>query len=90
MPTTPSRHTSRVFGGNLRRRVPPAAWSATLLLAASIAAAASDGDGGEPVEDPALAETIVVTAARAEQELGQVTASVSVVTGDELRASAAA
>ena len=89
MPTTPSCHATKALDGNLRRRIPPAAWSATLFLAASIAVAASDGDVAEPVEDPALAETIVVTAARAEQELGQVTASVSVVTGDELRASAA-
>ena len=89
MPTTPSHHPSGMFDGNLRRRIPPVAWSATVFLAASMAVAASDGDAAEPVEDPALAETIVVTAARAEQELGQVTASVSVVTGDELRASAA-
>ncbi len=89
MPTTPSDPTSRAFDALLRRGGALVAWSAALLLAASMAAAASNGDAAEPVEDPALAETIVVTAARAEQELGQVTSSVSVVTGDELRASAA-
>lgn len=62
-----------------------------LALTASAAFAGSgsdDADSSEPVEDPALAETIVVTASRAEQELGQVTSSVSVLSGDELRASA--
>lgn len=62
-----------------------------LALTASAALAGSgadDADGSEPVEEPALAETIVVTASRAEQELGQVTSSVSVLSGDELRASA--
>lgn len=89
MPTTPSEPTSRTCDGLLGGRTSLVAWSAALLLAASMAAAASNGDAPEPVEDPSLAETIVVTAARAEQELGQVTSSVSVVTGDELRASAA-
>ncbi len=89
MPTTPSDPTSKAFDAFLRRGSALVAWSAALLLAASMVAAASDGDAPEPVEDPALAETIVVTAARAEQELGQVTSSVSVVTGDEVRASAA-
>lgn len=46
-------------------------------------------DGDDRAEEPVLAETIVVTAARAEQELGQVTSSVSVLSGDELRASPA-
>lgn len=50
---------------------------------------ADDGDKAAPIETPVLAETIVVTAARSEQELGQVTSSVSVLTGDELRASPA-
>ncbi len=89
MPTTPSDPTSKAFDAFLRRGSALVAWSAALLLAASMVAAASDGDAPEPVEDPVLAETIVVTAARAEQELGQVTSSVSVVTGDEVRASAA-
>ena len=92
MPTLPSASTTRTPDGPVRGRhflFPASAFALALLASAALAATdAGDGDNAEPVEDPALAETIVVTASRAEQELGQVTSSVSVLTGDELRASA--
>ena len=90
MPTLPAASTTRTLDGRLRVHLVRLASTFVLALAASAALAATDAsneDGAEPVEDPALAETIVVTASRAEQELGQVTANVSVLTGDELRAS---
>ncbi len=92
MPTLPAVSPTRT---PVRGRPPfglllAAAVAGGVLGSASFAAVdASGDDGAERVEDPVLAETIVVTAARAEQELGQVTSSVSVVTGDELRASPA-
>lgn len=95
MPTLPAASTTRLPAGRLRRRflLLASAFALALLASAALAApAAADApndDGAAPVEDPALAETIVVTAARAEQELGRVTSSVSVLTGDELRASPA-
>ncbi|MYB19161.1 MAG: TonB-dependent receptor [Holophagales bacterium] len=66
------------------------AFALAVTASAAVAAGseADDADGTEPAEDAALAETIVVTASRAEQELGQVTSSVSVLSGEELRASA--
>ena len=92
MPNTPSDPAMRTPDGRLRRRLVRVTLAAAVALTAAAALAATDAvddEGDEPVEDPALAETIVVTASRAEQELGQVTSSVSVLTGDELRASAA-
>ncbi len=92
MPTLPAASTTRTPAGHFRDRFLLLAAAFTLALLASAAPAAADAssdDDADPVEDPALAETIVVTAARAEQELGQVTSNVSVVTGDELRASPA-
>ncbi len=92
MPNTPSDPATRTPDGRHRRRLVLVTLAAAVALAGSAALAATDAaddEGAEPVEDPALAETIVVTASRAEQELGQVTSSVSVLTGDELRASSA-
>ena len=89
MTTLPIASTNRTPGLLLRGRfLRASALALALLASAAVAAAVSEDDGAEPVEDPSLAETIVVTASRAEQELGQVTASVSVLSGDELRASA--
>ncbi len=92
MPTLPAASTTRTPAARLRVHFFLVASAFALALLASAALAATDAasdDDAEPVEDPALAETIVVTAARAEQELGQVTSSVSVLTGDELRSSPA-
>ena len=92
MPTLPTASTTRTRDGLVRGRFLVLASGLVLALTASAAVAATDAvddEGDEPVEDPALAETIVVTASRAEQELGQVTSSVSVLTGDELRSSPA-
>ena len=92
MPNTPSDPATRTPDGRLRRRLVRVTLAAAVALTAAAALGATDAvddEGDEPVEDPALAETIVVTASRAEQELGQVTSSVSVLTGDELRASSA-
>ncbi len=92
MPTLPTASTTLTPGGRLRVHFLLLAFGFALALTAAAALAATDtadDEGAEPVEDPALAETIVVTASRAEQELGQVTSSVSVLTGDELRASPA-
>ena len=90
MPNLTSASITRTPAGPVRGRF-LLAFAFTLAVTASAVFARSgvdDADSTEPVEDPALAETIVVTASRAEQELGQVTSSVSVLSGDELRASA--
>ncbi len=81
---------ARTSAGPVRGRFPRASALALALTASAALAApgADDGDAAAPVENVALAETIVVTASRAEQELGQVTSSVSLLSGDELRASA--
>ena len=95
MPTLLSASTTRTPAGFRRFffLLLTAAFAGALFvspaLASPAAADALNDDDADPAEVPALAETIVVTAARAEQELGQVTSSVSVVTGDELRASPA-
>ncbi len=60
----------------------------TAALSASAVLAVSDAEDGEAAAVPPLAETIVVTAARGAQELGEVTASVSVLSGEEVRTSA--
>ncbi len=74
------------------RACPPARPAGAGLLAAAAVAALSGApalaEDDDPLAVPDLAETIVVTAARSEQELGEVTASVSVLDGDELRTSA--
>ncbi|MXX63043.1 MAG: TonB-dependent receptor [Holophagales bacterium] len=82
-----TRTSARLVSG---RFLPASAFALAVTASAAFAVAsvADDAEGTEPVEDPALAETIVVTASRAEQELGQVTSSVSVLSGEELRASA--
>ncbi len=80
MPNSHSRMASRFAAC-------PASFGAlacTLFILTPAFAGATDDDG-EPAVD--LAETIVVTASRAEQQLGEVTANVSVLSGEELRAS---
>lgn len=88
MPTLLIASTTRTPDPVRVRFLRTSAFVLVLTAFTAVAAATSGDDAAEPVEDPALAETIVVTASRAEQELGQVTSSVSVLSGDELRTSA--
>ncbi len=90
MPTLTTASIPRTLAGPARGSfLHVSAFALALTASAALAGSgADDADSTEPVEDAALAETIVVTASRAEQELGQVTSSVSVLSGEELRTSA--